>query len=179
MTDIINDDITTNDIVEQPIKKKRGIHKKIVSDANDETVVTEKKKRGRPKKEPVDFLDYIKETFNDYVSVYSNLITEFINASNDIRINKNQWDKINKHVEDIREIMRTKSGGDYFLNKKEDYSYKSDSQWKGIDQVRENMRKKYVSSFYNNEYYDSVYKGYLIWQHLRVYISESSKESKI
>ena len=137
-----------------------------------------KKKRGRPRKEiPYrDFQSYIQETFKDYAETYAELIESFYNAPTDTRIEKSQWDDINNHIKQICERLTTSPD---FNHKFDKYNYRPNSSWRGIDKVREEQRKKFVNEWYNNANIDNVYKGYMVFSHLKLYIVESSKEMKV
>ena len=52
-------------------------------------------------------------------------------------------------------------------------------EWRDIDEVRETQRKNAVKHFYENENLDPIYKAYMIFTHMKLYISESSKEMKV
>ena len=60
-----------------------------------------------------------------------------------------------------------------------EYTYRPDVQWRDIDEVRETQRKNAVKHFYENENLDPIYKAYMIFTHMKLYISESSKEMKV
>ena len=152
-------------------KKKRGRPKKIV----DTSVIEEqpKKKRGRPKKFALykDFSENITNIFSNYLITYKDIIENFINHD-DNRINQNDWNIIYEHVKQLSKQIHNDIEFD-------DYHYKINSQWKSIDNIREQQRKQYITFFYNENIDDNIYKGYMIYCHLKSYISESSKESKI
>lgn len=137
-----------------------------------------KKKRGRPRKEDPyrDFQPHVQETFKDYAETYAELIESFYNVPTEARIEKSQWEEINNHVKQICE--RLESSHD-FIHKFGKYNYRPNSSWGGIDKIREEQRKKFVNGWYNNANIDNVYKGYMVFSHLKLYIVESSKEMKV
>lgn len=137
-----------------------------------------KKKRGRPRKEnPYRyFQSYVQETFKDYAETYAELIESFYNVPSEARIEKSQWEEINNHIKQICERLTTSHD---FIYKFDKYNYRPNSSWRCIDKVREEQRKKFVNEWYNNANIDNVYKGYMIFSHLKLYIVESSKEMKV
>lgn len=156
----------SKEIIEQP-KKKRGRPKKI--DLIHEITEQPKKKRGRPKKiDPfADYNEIIINTFNGYLTVYNNLLNDFINSEE--RIIKEIWDKIYNHVKQINEVLGKNTP---------EYNYKINSQWKLIDNIRENMRKDYIKDIIDKKEIEDPLKSVLVFNHLSVYIAESSKEMK-
>ena len=141
-----------------------------------DTSIPVKKKRGRPKKFALyrDFSEIIKNTFNNYLEQYKNIIDIILSYNNkDNRISQDDWNIIYNHVKYINDIIKD----DVFSNLNEEYHYKPNSQWKIIDQIRENDMIKYINNFYNNQFIeDIVYKSFMIYSHIKLYISESSKE---
>lgn len=137
-----------------------------------------KKKRGRPRKENPyrDFQPNVQETFKDYAETYAELIESFYNVPTEARIEKPQWEEINNHVKQICERLETSND---FNHKFDKYNYRPNSSWGGIDKIREEQRKKFVNEWYNNANIDNVYKGYMVFSHLKLYIVESSKEMKV
>jgi hypothetical protein len=59
-----------------------------------------------------------------------------------------------------------------------EYNYKLDTQWKLLDTIHEEMRKDAIRDFLSKHEIEDLYKGWLIFNNLSVYISESSKEMK-
>ena len=150
----MTENIDTEEIVEQPIKKKRG----------------------RPKKHHPyeEFQPYIKETFANYIEDNYDMIYLFMNANK--RIDKKFWETIYNHVRKLNNDLYEKYS--YGFNFDE-YTYRPDSQWRGIDEVREEQRKNAVKHFYDDNALDTVYRGYMIFSHMKLYIAESSKEMKV
>lgn len=144
----------TEEIIEQPVKRKRG----------------------RPKKHHPyeEFQPYIKETFATYIEDNYDMIYLFMNANK--RIDKKFWENIYNHVRKLNNDLYEKYSYGFKFN---EYTYRSESQWRGIDEVRENQRKNAVKHFYENENLDTVYRGYMIFTHMKLYIAESSKEMKV
>lgn len=137
-----------------------------------------KRKRGRPRKENPyrEFQPYIQEIFKDYTETYTELIESFCNTPLDVRIENTKWQEIYLHVKQICDKLQTFNN---FTDTFDTYSYRPNSSWRGIDKIRENQRKRFVNNWYNNNNIDSVYKGYMVFLHLKLYISESSKEMKV
>lgn len=144
----------TEEIVEQPVKRKRG----------------------RPKKHHPyeEFQPYIKEAFATYIEDNYDMIYLFMNANK--RIDKKFWENIYNHVRKLNNDLHEQYSYGFKFN---EYTYRSESQWRGIDEVRENQRKNAVKHFYENENLDAVYRGYMIFTHMKLYIAESSKEMKV
>ena len=128
-----------------------------------------KKKRGRPKKiDPfADFSETTINAFNGYLDTYNTLLTDFINSTE--RLTKSNWESIYSHVKQINEILGKTTP---------EYNYKINSQWKPMDNIRENMRKEYIKDIISKEEIGEPLKSWLVFNHLSVYISESSKEMK-
>src|SRR5574344_17224 len=122
------------EIVEQPVKKKRGRPRKV-----------------HPYEE---FQPYMKENK---------------------RIDKRFWNAIYEHVRTLNNKLYEEYSCGFKFN---EYTYRTDSQWRDIDEVRETQRKNAVKHFYENENLDPIYKAYMIFTHMKLYISESSKEMK-
>lgn len=135
-----------------------------------------KKKRGRPKKFALyrNFSEIITNTFSNYLEQYKNIIDIILSYNNkDNRISQDDWNIIYNHVKYINDIIKD----DVFISLNEEYHYKPNSQWKTIDQIREKDMIKYINNFYNNQFIeDIVYKSFMIYSHIKLYISESSKE---
>lgn len=135
-----------------------------------------KRKRGRPKKHHPyeEFQPYIKEAFATYIEDNYDMIYLFMNAKK--RIDKKFWESIYNHVRKLNNDLYEQ---DSCVFEFKEYTYRSESQWRGIDEVREEQRKNAVKHFYENENLDPVYKGYMIFTHMKLYIAESSKEMKV
>lgn len=128
-----------------------------------------KKKRGRPKKVDsfAEFKPYIQKVFLTYVNDYRALLEGFTNIKG--RVKKKDWQTLYEHVRSINEAL----GKQY-----PEYNYKLDSQWKLLDTIHEEMRKDAIREFLDKHEIEDMYKGWLIFNNLSVYISESSKEMK-
>lgn len=142
------------EIIEQPVKKKRGRPRKV-----------------HPYEE---FQPYIKETFANYLNDNYDMIYLFMNANK--RIDKRFWNAIYEHVRTLNNKLYEKYSCGFKFN---EYTYRPDVQWRDIDEVRETQRKNAVKYFYENENLDPIYKAYMIFTHMKLYISESSKEMKV
>jgi hypothetical protein len=128
-----------------------------------------KKKRGRPKKVDsyAEFKPQIKDVFSTYVNDYRTLLEGFTNIEG--RVKKKDWQILYEHVKTINELI----GKQY-----PEYNYKLDTQWKLLDTIHEEMRKDAIRDFLSKHEIEDLYKGWLIFNNLSVYISESSKEMK-
>ncbi len=160
-------------------KKKRGRPKKsetLVAEPVDTSVI--KRKRGRPRKVPFSFSEDIINVFNNYTVDNKELLNMFINST-ESRVSQTIWNKINDNV---KSYVNKLDGKDFFLSdfKKYDYAYKPNSSWKSIDSVKELSRKKCVNELLNDKVIeDEIYRSYLIFNHLKIYITETAKEIKI
>lgn len=163
-------------------KKKRGRPKKVQDTSVVNEVVTEKKKRGRPKKyNPYrEFPENIQEIFKTYIDDYINIISLVLSyKGKSERISQSDWNVIYNHINEINNKLYEEDNVFQVTNM--DYHYKINSQWKTIDYFREQQKIKFIDEFYNNplDKDDKVYNGYMIYSHLKLYISESSKEQKL
>ena len=102
------------------------------------------------------------------------MIYLFMNANK--RIDKRFWNAIYEHVRTLNNKLYEEYSCGFKFN---EYTYRLDVQWRGIDEVRETQRKNAVKYFYENENLDPIYKAYMIFTHMKLYISESSKEMKL
>jgi hypothetical protein len=162
-------------------KKRRGRPRKSDIKIADVSVVTEKKKRGRPKKFNLysDFKDDINNIFKTYIQDYQNIIDLFLSYKDKTdRINQDDWNIIYNH---IKEIYAKFNNDDIFYPMDIEYHYKLNSQYKPIDLVREQQKIKFVYNFINHplDKDDIIYNGYMIYLQLKLFIKESSKEQKI
>ena len=127
-----------------------------------------KKKRGRPKKVDsfAEFKQEIVDMFSDYVNNHKALLELFVNSEK--HLSKAEWLTIQQHVNTVNgELGKTVT----------EYTYKPDSSWKLIDNLRKDMRKNNIKDIMSLDI-DNTLKGWIIFNHLAVYISESSKEMK-
>ena len=135
----------------------------------EEIIEQPKKKRGRPKKvDPyAEFNESIINTFKEYINTYKDLLYGFINNSE--RINKSEWELIYNHVKEINNIL----GKDY-----PEYTYKQSSKWKLLDDIHEKMRKEHIKFIIEENAIEEPLKSWLVFNHLSVYIAESSAQLK-